>query len=859
MDFNERISRLSQLSWELNGLRSPDKILEFAVQEAPQLVSAVSCAIWLWDTDQQAPNLVFTDNGYQQVSKLPLTLLTKLREISKTACFYSMDAGESDQEWPAILQRCSVAFIPLMAQQGCLGIMSVHAQIADAFSLNDILFLSSFGNLVATSITNRQLSAHERHLVSLLQTSIRQVVQATSRRQSGLAEFVESLVHVTEGLTRADTVCAYLEVGAPNRPIFSNSGIASSFDEQMLRALSLAFLARQREASLPASGNFSQLTNLVPDMPATISESYAFTEIRVADKLIGIMLAIGSVMLSEEQQAFLTTMGSQISAGIESIEKTANIERMLFQLANINYVSDAITSTFDPSRIMSIISLATSQALNVPIVLCGWLREDGTIYIYPDTTIGLGELANLDVELTDNNAVIRTVLNKGAAVSSNQLGTRAARAFPQLSYAAIRDWVCVPMLVKGNARGIILVADTEPRTFTARDNALVSTYANQAALAMENSLLYAQIERQLHQMEQLYRISRDFAASLDENTIIQSLSHVATEALQAPIAMVCIADAGTGVQRMIQSRGITICDSSLLRWDAGRGIVGTVYNQLAPLVSENLPADGRDVVLHQLAQEQQIVSALVVPMHLPGKVFGTLLVMTHVARTFTSADQQLLQAIATEAAAAIRNARIHAGATHTSDQLREVIHTISHNAVHLGTMFAGLFETLYAADSPVYAAERMRCRLMAVINILQQLSEETPDVINLQDSIVDSLVKRNITQVKGQPAVTHISGARLILPVWPAAMLNLLILEYLFNALEAAEEHSVPFSIKFHQLGHVDMLVEIEYASNGAGYQVGVNPVIIQTVRQSLVGDLTDAYDDGTHRIRFRFPRPSVR
>ena len=42
---------------------------------------------------------------------------------------------------------------------------------------------------------------------------------------------------------------------------------------------------------------------------------------------------------------------------------------------------------------------------------------------------------------------------------------------------------------------------------------MLKTYANQAALAMENSLLYEQIEAQLLQMEQLYQVTRSVTSS----------------------------------------------------------------------------------------------------------------------------------------------------------------------------------------------------------------------------------------------------------------------------------------------------------------------------------------------------------
>ncbi|HOF87640.1 MAG TPA: GAF domain-containing protein, partial [Armatimonadota bacterium] len=577
---------------------------------------------------------------------------------------------------------------------------------------------------------------------------------------------------------------------------------------------------------------------------------------------IGVLVVCGAGTLDEEQQAFLQTMAVQIGAGVESIEKSANIERMLFQLANINYVSDAISSTFDPRRIMSVISMAASQALNTPIVLSGWHMEDGTVCVFPETSVGISAERLAGIQLTDHNAVIRKVLEAGTPVTSRELGPRAPRAFPMPAALQLQDWVCVPMMVKGRARGVILVADTVPRVFSSRDIALVATYANQAGLAMENSLLVEQVERQLQQMELLYRLSHSFFATLDEPVIHGELLHVAREALQAPAAMLCTVDARTGAQQLAQALGVTPADPGALRWESARGIVGAVSKVHAPVVSTNLAKDGRDTLLRQLARDHDFVAALAVPMQLHTELLGTLLVFTRAAREFTGADQQLLQAIATEAAAAIRNARIHRDARRASDHLREVMHTLSHSAGQLLALITDVLEAARAEDAPEEAAPRARRRLAVVTEVHARLSDESPDMVDVWESVAALLDGRAFTVEPDRVLFVELAGARLSLPVYPAALLALYIIEQLaaIAAARAADAAPLSVTVGFHQLGNRELLVEIDDPGAAARTRAArANPVIIQAVRQELHGSFSEIGDGGAHRVRFRFPRPAMR
>ena len=69
-------------------------------------------------------------------------------------------------------------------------------------------------------------------------------------------------------------------------------------------------------------------------------------------------------------------------------------------------------------------------------------------------------------------------------------------------------FVAVPMRAKGRIIGAIALSDRLGREFTAADAGLLQTFADQAALALENARLYAETDRRRHETEIIAEVAR---------------------------------------------------------------------------------------------------------------------------------------------------------------------------------------------------------------------------------------------------------------------------------------------------------------------------------------------------------------
>jgi GAF domain-containing protein len=848
-----RLAQLNQLSWQLNNLLDEDAIMDSALRGVPELVEAESSAIWMWDSDQSMPVMMVTEAGVSATFPLPNSFLSLLRQACSCGCAFSVDAGETEASWPAELRHHAVAFAPLQGPDGCIGLLTAHKGRQSAFSHDDLLLLSSLGNFVAIALQNTKLYATERHLSNLLQTSIRQVVQASSGQLRQHQEFVQSLLHVAEGLTHAEAVGAWVASDERTGPVVTATGTLAHAGADALHALASWFW-EQRAAGIASCGVLAEQPGLPTSVLALAEQKhYVLTEIRLDSEVSGLIYALHSNPLGEGQQAFLRTIAEQIGVGTGNMLQSANIQRLLFELSNVNYVSEAITGTFDPQRIMSLISQAAGQALNVPLVLCGWLEEDGTLRVLPSTAHGVTDEHLAALHLTYNNTVVRKVLDTRLPITSTDLDVHRARtAFSVLSKLQMADWVCVPMVVKSRARGIMLVADARPHQFSRRETALLSTYANQAALAMENSLLYEQIDRQLQQMEWLYQVTRSVSSSLDLQEILAQLLRASTEAMQVPVALICLMDGAGREQRLAAVTGV---DDALLAeavFLPGEGLIGSVGERGTPLVSMNLARDGRAIVLRELAQREGLASAVTVPLQVQGSTLGTLTVISRTPRDFSPADIQLLEAMVTEAAVAVHNARQFESERERVRQLSVLIGEVTRRVSDTLGVASDVITVSRDTEMADEALDRLVLRFESLAGVLHGIVDDTPTEIYLKEAFTSVLHDR---LRRGMMAGTdvRVTGAQLPLSSRLATLLALFLNEWLV-ALEAvlAGQADGVVVIAFQQVGR-EVIVQIEASPWPTSEQPVVNRAIMQYLIDALQAQNQEGCDGDLFRVRLRF------
>jgi len=142
-------------------------------------------------------------------------------------------------------------------------------------------------------------------------------------------------------------------------------------------------------------------------------------------------------------------------------------------------------------------------------------------------------------EIEISRTIVKRVVLQGEAVltTNAQTDPRFGRQESIVAYN-LRAILCVPLKVKGELTGVIY-ADNRVREglFTMKERSLLSDFANQAAVALENARLFESVRRSLDEVIELKNLMEDVFTSIASGVITADINGTITLCNQAAEAI----------------------------------------------------------------------------------------------------------------------------------------------------------------------------------------------------------------------------------------------------------------------------------------------------------------------------------
>jgi GAF domain-containing protein len=242
------------------------------------------------------------------------------------------------------------------------------------------------------------------------------------------------------------------------------------------------------------------------------------------------------------------------------------------------------------------------------------------------------------------------------------------------------EWcvLAAPLRVKGQAIGALTVSDTVGRAFTEAEVALLTTFADQAALALENARLNAETQQRLRETETLLAVSQAVGAPLDLTETMRRLARETGRVLGADMvgAYVPTADGAA----LVPLAGYHVPKPmlpSFLEYSIplrGHPFLEEMWTSQHPVWSSDVGADAR--LDAELLRRVPHRSQLALPMVVKGAPIGVLFaVWWDRARQFAPAEIRLVEAIARQAAAVLASARLYESLARNNAHLEVLFET----------------------------------------------------------------------------------------------------------------------------------------------------------------------------------------
>jgi signal transduction histidine kinase len=225
----------------------------------------------------------------------------------------------------------------------------------------------------------------------------------------------------------------------------------------------------------------------------------------------------------------------------------------------------------------------------------------------------------------------------------------------------------VPLLRDGKVVGVIFVAKTRAEPFSDKQVELVTTFADQAVIAIENVRLFEQVQQRTHELEESLRqqtataevlkvISR---SAFDLKPVLTTLTESAKALCGASLGIICMRDGE--VMRLQAESGCTQAFIEFMNaHPIRRGretLTGRVFSDGKPVHVSDVQADP-EYNFGNAPQIGEYRAVLAVPLMRDHMVEGVLLLGRPTPGAFSERQVDLVQTFADQAVIAIENVRL---------------------------------------------------------------------------------------------------------------------------------------------------------------------------------------------------------
>ncbi|MBN1991725.1 MAG: GAF domain-containing protein [Anaerolineae bacterium] len=444
-----------------------------------------------------------------------------------------------------------------------------------------------------------------------------------------------------------------------------------------------------------------------PEVP--LHKSMVCVPLNVRGRIIGTLsldnLDVAGVFQADDLE-LLATFADQVAIAVTNAQYFEEIQKGLKQLRSLYEAGSAIISAMEPKQTLRIVVEEACQAL------AGWRSKIILISRKGELTdlvaVGFGD--GLDTgEMIRPDGISVQVMTSGEPWYTEDVQKLPDRVNPVMLSDGVRAAACVPFGVRDCNIGVMWIHYRVPRIFLPTETEALRLYANQAAIAYDNT-------RRMRELEHLHQAAEKLASVASVQEVLQQVVKSAKEVLEADSVVIWSYDdiRHTFLPDELITEGIRPKLVERFRKDEPRsgGTAEVVMERKYVAISNTDDPEYAFLgpIGHGLRGTIGVRAFQGISLQVGQETLGVLYVNYKLPRTFGREDKITLETFANHAALTLKKARLLEQVSRTRDTAKIVarVSVLENLQSTLHSIVKGTYEALQCDAVTLYTYDQTR-------------------------------------------------------------------------------------------------------------------------------------------------------